>query len=161
MSIRYRCTTKVVLVSSKDATMLNAMNEKMVALVTGANKGIGYEIAAGLGKLGWSVGVGARDEARRKDATAKLCAAGIDAFEVPLDVRNDGSVNAAARLIDERSGRLDVLVNNAGVAGGWPDEHTTIDLEVVRRLVATNVFGVIRVTTRCCLCCAAPNTRES
>ncbi|CAM5711272.1 hypothetical protein SALBM311S_01110 [Streptomyces alboniger] len=80
------------------------------------------------------------------DAVAKLRAAGADAFGVPLDVTDDESVTAAAQLIEERAGRLDVLVNNAGVAGGWPEVPTTIDLETVRRLVETNVIGVIRVT---------------
>ncbi|MFC8394559.1 MULTISPECIES: SDR family NAD(P)-dependent oxidoreductase [unclassified Streptomyces] len=126
--------------------MLGLMSEETIALVTGANKGIGYEIAAGLSALGWSVGVGARDEQRRADAVAKLRAAGADAFGVPLDVTDDESVTAAARLIVERAGRLDVLVNNAGVAGGWPEEPSAIDLETVRRLVETNVMGVIRVT---------------
>ncbi|WP_020139796.1 SDR family oxidoreductase [Streptomyces sp. 351MFTsu5.1] len=126
--------------------MLGLMSEKTIALVTGANKGIGYEIAAGLSALGWSVGVGARDEQRGSDAVAKLRAAGGDAFAVPLDVTDDESVTAAARLVEERAGRLDVLVNNAGVAGGWPEEPSTVDLETVRRLVETNVMGVIRVT---------------
>ncbi|MFD8309281.1 SDR family oxidoreductase [Streptomyces sp. NPDC059690] len=126
--------------------MLVFMSEKTIALITGANKGIGYEIAAGLGARGWSVGVGARDEQRRKDAVAKLRAAGADAFGVPLDVTDAGSVVAAVQLIEERAGRLDVLVNNAGVAGGRPEEPTTIDLETVRRLLETNVLGVIRVT---------------
>ncbi|EHN72058.1 short-chain dehydrogenase/reductase SDR [Streptomyces coelicoflavus ZG0656] len=128
------------------AGMLAFMSEKTVALVTGANKGIGYEIAAGLGARGWSVGVGARDEQRRKDAVAKLRAAGADAFGVPLDVTDAGSVASAVQLIEERAGRLDVLVNNAGVAGGRPEEPTTIDLETVRPLLETNVLGVIRVT---------------
>ncbi|MFF3516668.1 SDR family NAD(P)-dependent oxidoreductase [Streptomyces sp. NPDC002573] len=107
---------------------------------------MGYEIAAGLGALGWSVGVGARDEQRRVDAVAKLRTAGADAFGVPLDVTDDESVTAAAELIERRAGRLDVLVNNVGVAGGWPEEPTTVDLDTVRRLVETNVIGVIRVT---------------
>ncbi len=128
------------------AGMLAFMSEKTIALVTGANKGIGYEIAAGLGARGWSVGVGARDEQRRKDAVAKLRAAGADAFGVPLDVTDAGSVAAAVQLVEERAGRLDVLVNNAGVAGGRPEEPTTIDLGTVRRLLETNVLGVIRVT---------------
>lgn len=128
------------------AGMLAFMSEKTIVLVTGANKGIGYEIAAGLGARGWSVGVGARDEQRRKDAVAKLRAAGADAFGVPLDVTDAGSVAAAVQLVEERAGRLDVLVNNAGVAGGRPEEPTTIDLETVRRLLETNVLGVIRVT---------------
>ena len=136
----------MVLVPGRGAAMLAVMSEKTIALVTGANKGIGYEIAAGLGALGWSVGVGARDEQRGKDAVAKLRAAGVDAFGVPLDVTEDESVIAAVRLVEERVGRLDVLVNNAGIAGGWPEEPTTIDVETVRRLVETNVIGVIRVT---------------
>lgn len=122
------------------------MSEQTIALVTGANKGIGYEIAAGLGALGWSVGVGARDEARREAAVEKLRADGVDAFGVPLDVTDDASVQAAAALIEERAGRLDVLVNNAGVTGGGPQEPTRVTPEIMRTAVETNVIGVIRVT---------------
>jgi NAD(P)-dependent dehydrogenase (short-subunit alcohol dehydrogenase family) len=122
------------------------MNGQTIALVTGANKGIGYEIAAGLGALGWSVGVGARDAERREPAVQKLRAAGADAFGVPLDVTDDASVIAAAGLFEERAGRLDVLVNNAGVTGGSPQLPTTVDLAAVRRALETNVLGVIRVT---------------
>ncbi|HEX6341204.1 SDR family oxidoreductase [Umezawaea sp.] len=122
------------------------MNERTTALITGANKGIGYEIAAGLGALGWSVGIGARDERRREDAVAALRAAGVDAFGVPLDVTDDASVRAAAVLLEERAGRLDVLVNNAGVAGAWPDTPSTATPDDVRAVLETNVVGVIRVT---------------
>lgn len=124
----------------------NTMNHHKVALVTGANKGIGYEIAAGLGALGWSVGIGARNEERREAAVDKLRAAGADAFGVPLDVTDDASVTAAARLIEERAGRLDGLVNNAGITGGGPQEPTTVDVNRVWVAVETNVIGVIRVT---------------
>jgi NAD(P)-dependent dehydrogenase (short-subunit alcohol dehydrogenase family) len=122
------------------------MSGQTIALVTGANKGIGYEIAAGLGALGWSVGVGARDEERRETAVQKLRAAGADAFGVPLDVTDDASTAAAAELVGERAGRLDVLVNNAGVVGGVPQEPTKVDPAVVRTAVETNVIGVIRTT---------------
>ncbi|MGN9780279.1 SDR family oxidoreductase [Nonomuraea sp. ZG12] len=126
------------------------MSEARIALVTGANKGIGYEIAAGLGALGYRVGVGARDEARRETAVAKLRAAGVDAFGVPLDVTGDRSVTDAADLVERQAGRLDVLVNNAGISGetgpGWVQDPTTLDLDVVREVVETNVIGVIRVT---------------
>jgi len=118
------------------------MSDADVALVTGANKGIGYEIAAGLGALGFRVGVGARDAARLEDAVAKLRAAGVDAFGVPLDVTSDASVSAAAAGLS----RLDVLVNNAGVTGGMPQEPATADPETIRRAVETNVIGVVRVT---------------
>jgi NAD(P)-dependent dehydrogenase (short-subunit alcohol dehydrogenase family) len=122
------------------------MSEQTIALITGANKGIGYEIAAGLGALGWSVGVGARNDERREAAVEKLRASGVDAYGVPLDVTDDASVTAAARLIEERAGRLDVLVNNAGVTGGMPQAPTVVDLAAVRAVVETNVIGVIRVT---------------
>jgi NAD(P)-dependent dehydrogenase (short-subunit alcohol dehydrogenase family) len=121
------------------------MSERTIALVTGANKGIGYEIAAGLGALGWSVGVGARDEQRRAAAVEKLRANGVDAFGVPLDVTGDASVAAAAALLQDRAGRLDVLVNNAGVTGGAQQEPTRVDLETMRTAVETNVIGVVRV----------------
>ncbi|MGW5351393.1 SDR family oxidoreductase [Streptomyces sp. NPDC004031] len=124
----------------------NTGNHPKVALVTGANKGIGYEIAAGLGALGWSVGIGARNEERRAAAVDTLRAAGADVFGVPLDVTDDASVTAAARLVEERTGRLDTLVNNAGITGGGPQEPTTVDVNRVRAAVETNVIGVIRVT---------------
>ncbi|MEU3725411.1 SDR family NAD(P)-dependent oxidoreductase [Streptomyces sp. NPDC031705] len=108
--------------------------------------GIGYEIAAGLGALGWSVGVGARDDQRRSAAVEKLRAAGIDAFAVPLDVTDDASVTAAARLIDQQAGRLDVLVNNAAITGDVPQEPTRIAPATLHTVVDTNVIGVIRVT---------------
>ena len=122
------------------------MSEQTIALVSGANKGIGYEIAAGLGALGWRVGVGARDKERLGAAVEKLRAAGADAFGVPLDVTDDASVAAASTLVEEHAGRLDVLVNNAGVVGGRPQEPTVVDPETVRTAVETNVIGVIRVT---------------
>lgn len=120
--------------------------QQKVALVTGANKGIGYEIAAGLGALGHAVGVGARDEARRETAVARLRESGVEAFGVPLDVTDDASVTAAAALLEDRYGRLDALVNNAGITGGPEQRPSTVDLDVVRTVVETNVLGVIRVT---------------
>jgi NAD(P)-dependent dehydrogenase (short-subunit alcohol dehydrogenase family) len=122
------------------------MSAQTIALVTGANKGVGYEIAAGLGALGWRVGIGARDTGRREAAVAKLRAAGVDAVGVPIDVTDDESVAAAVELIEERAGRLDVLVNNAGITGGMPQLPTTVDPATVRAAVETNVIGVIRVT---------------
>src|SRR4051812_49066797 len=93
--------------STADGTE-DATAEKRIALVTGANKGIGYEIAAGLARLGFRVGVGARDQGRREEAVATLQADGHDVFGVPLDVTDDASVAAAAAQLEELGG-LDVL----------------------------------------------------
>ena len=100
------------------------MTEQTIALVTGANKGIGFAIATGLGALGWRVGVGARDDGRREEAVERLRSTGVDAFGVPLDVTDDASVTAAAGQLEALAGRLDVLVNNAGITGGLPQEPT-------------------------------------
>jgi NAD(P)-dependent dehydrogenase (short-subunit alcohol dehydrogenase family) len=121
------------------------MTEQTTALITGANKGMGYETAVGLGRLGWSIGVGARDQQRREAAVARLRAEGIDAFGVALDVTDDESVDAAARLLSERGG-LDVLVNNAAISGGRPVAPTETDLDTVRTVLETNVLGIVRVT---------------
>jgi NAD(P)-dependent dehydrogenase (short-subunit alcohol dehydrogenase family) len=126
------------------------VSETKIALVTGANKGIGYAIAAGLGALGYRVAVGARDDARLETAVEKLRADGADAFGVPLDVTSDQSVTAAAELIDRQAGRLDSLINNAGISGemgpAFDQDPTMLDLNLVRVVVETNVIGVIRVT---------------
>ena len=125
------------------------VNDTKTALVTGANKGIGFAIAQGLGALGFTVAVGARDETRRAEAVERLRGAGVDAFGVALDVTSDDSVVAAAATIEQTTGRLDVLVNNAGISGpfgGGAQDPTTLDLDVVRTVLDTNVFGVVRVT---------------
>src|SRR4051794_25571290 len=119
--------------------------QKPTALVTGANKGIGYEIAAGLARLGFRVGVGARDAGRREEAVGKLRAEGLDVFGVALDVTDDVSVVAAAAQLEEQGG-LDVLVNNAAITGGMPQEPSKVSADQVLAVVDTNVIGVIRVT---------------
>ncbi|MCE0536442.1 SDR family oxidoreductase [Kineosporia rhizophila] len=118
------------------------MSETKTALVTGANKGIGYEIARQLGKLGYRVGVGSRDGERGAEAVDRLKAEGLDVFAVPLDVTSDESVQAAVGAFTE----LDVLVNNAGINGGAFQLPSGTDLERFRRVIDTNVFGVMRVT---------------
>lgn len=123
----------------------NSTTSKKTALVTGANKGIGYEIAAGLARLGFRVGVGARDAGRRTEAVEKLQAGGLDVFGVALDVTDDASVTAAAAQLEEQGG-LDVLVNNAAITGGVPQEPSRVTADQVLEVVDTNVVGVIRVT---------------
>ena len=121
------------------------MAEQKIALITGANKGIGKEIARQLGTQGLMVLIGARDETRGAEAAAELEAQDIDAHAVRLDVTNDDSIAAAASQIEREFGRLDVLVNNAGIAlDNGPASAT--DVDILRRTYETNVFGVFAVT---------------
>jgi NAD(P)-dependent dehydrogenase (short-subunit alcohol dehydrogenase family) len=122
------------------------MSETTVALVTGANKGIGYEIARGLGESGATVLVGARDGRRGAVAAEKLATEGITAVPVELDVTDPVSVSVAAALIGREYGKLDILVNNAGVLVERGQKPSAMPIEAVQRLYETNVYGVIRVT---------------
>ena len=121
------------------------MADRRVALVTGANKGIGLEIARQLGREGIIVFLGARDEARGLATAEKLRAEGLDARPLRLDVTDDESVAAAASFLEQSAGRLDILVNNAGIAidDGPPSR---VSGDALRRTYETNVFGVVRVT---------------
>jgi NAD(P)-dependent dehydrogenase (short-subunit alcohol dehydrogenase family) len=115
-----------------------------IALITGANKGIGLETARQLGARGVTVLAGARDEALGMQAETALRQGGADARFVPLDVTSEKSVRQAADWIEKEYGRLDILVNNAGIARGGPPSET--DLDAMREVYETNVFGVIMVT---------------
>jgi NAD(P)-dependent dehydrogenase (short-subunit alcohol dehydrogenase family) len=122
------------------------MTEAKIALVTGANKGIGYEVARGLGATGATVLVGARDAERGAAAAEKLSADGITAVPVELDVTDPVSRSAAAARIEREYGRLDVLVNNAGILVERGQKPSQLPVEVLMRTYATNVYGVVAVT---------------
>ncbi len=111
-----------------------------IALISGANKGIGYEIARGLGAKKITVLMGARDESRGQAAAGKLKAEGADARFIQLDVTDRGTIQRAAAWIEKEFGRLDILVNNAGIAefGAKP---SSVDLARVREVYETNLFG--------------------
>ncbi|WP_116244096.1 SDR family oxidoreductase [Nocardiopsis sp. FIRDI 009] len=120
-------------------------HEAKVALVTGANKGIGFQTARLLGLEGMTVLVGARDPGRGAAAERALRDEGLDARAVRLDVTDGRSVAAVAAWVEKTHGRLDVLVNNAGIAEGWGAFGDT-DLAAVRRMLEVNVVAVIGVT---------------
>jgi NAD(P)-dependent dehydrogenase (short-subunit alcohol dehydrogenase family) len=128
------------------------MTTPLVTLVTGGNKGIGREIAAQLAALGHTVVIGSRSLARGEEAAASLRGAGGDVTAVPLDVTDPASAAAAAQAVLAQHGRLDALVNNAGIshqpgadfAGQLP---RSADVDHVRTVFETNVFGVITVTS--------------
>jgi NAD(P)-dependent dehydrogenase (short-subunit alcohol dehydrogenase family) len=117
-----------------------------VALVTGANKGIGFATAVGLGRLGVTVLVGSRAEHRGEEAVSRLQGDGIDAPFLLLDVTDDASVSSAAPQVEEDFGRLDILVNNAAVKlEVAPSPPSECSLDMVRETFETNVFGSIRM----------------
>jgi NAD(P)-dependent dehydrogenase (short-subunit alcohol dehydrogenase family) len=116
-----------------------------IALISGANKGIGFEIARGLGAKKIKVLVGARDEARGQAAVEKLKAEGADAHFVKLDVADRATIQRAAQWIEKQFGRLDILVNNAGI-GEWGAKPSNVDLAKVREVYDTNFFGPVALT---------------
>ncbi|MEP7330476.1 MAG: SDR family NAD(P)-dependent oxidoreductase [Terracoccus sp.] len=124
----------------------------LVALVTGANKGIGLEIARQLTELGHTVFVGARSKDKAENAAAELRRAGGDALPLVIDVTDPASVAAAADVVAERFGHLDALINNAGISGRPGADFAgqlpgSADVDHVRFIFETNVFGVISVTS--------------
>lgn len=121
------------------------MAERLTALVTGANKGIGLEITRGLARLGYQVWVGSRDLSRGEAAAAALRDEGLDVRVLQIDVTDDASTRSAADRLGHAVDRLDALVNNAGISTGWgPPSQDTI--ASVRAIYEVNVFGVIRAT---------------
>lgn len=120
--------------------------DRRIALVTGANKGIGLEVARQLGKAGYRVLLGARDKARGLDAANTLQGEGIDVRFVTVDLSDAASLRATAADIETNEGHIDVLVNNAGIAVPGDGLPGDVDVDVVRRVFETNYFGTIAVT---------------
>ncbi len=127
---------------------MSTISDRKVALVTGANKGIGKAIVRGLAEAGFVVYLGARDAARGTIAAAELEEVGDVRF-VQLDVTDEASVTGAAQRIASEVGKLDALVNNAGISSAPGSRFRAPYDEIpenVRAVYETNVFGVVRVT---------------
>ncbi|WP_420962267.1 SDR family NAD(P)-dependent oxidoreductase [Brucella sp. IR073] len=123
------------------------MTDTRIALVTGANKGIGLEIARQLAQAGIHVIIGARDDDRAHAAIADLAGQGLAAQSIRIDLDDWASITAAAAAIDAEHGRLDILVNNAGIFDAAHDGPPgTASLEAVRRTMEVNFLGTLAVT---------------
>ncbi|MEW6437448.1 MAG: SDR family oxidoreductase [Pseudomonadota bacterium] len=122
------------------------MSERLTALVTGANKGIGTEVVRRLAADGYTVWLGSRDRARGEAAVAALKGAGLDVRLLEIDVADDASVTKAAQRLAQETGRLDVLVNNAGIALSLSTPPSTEAVAQVKAVYEVNVFGPVRVT---------------
>ena len=119
-----------------------------VALITGANKGIGLETARQLGKLGVTILVGARDLAKGDEAAGVLRGVGVDARAIKLDVANEADRAAAAKYIEKEFGRLDILINNAGVMldPRTGNATSTTPAALLHETFETNFFAVVELT---------------
>ncbi|MGZ5835574.1 MAG: SDR family oxidoreductase [Xanthobacteraceae bacterium] len=119
---------------------------KKIALVTGANKGIGFEIARQIGRTGTTVLLGARNELAGEKAAALLAGEGIDAHFIAIDVADRASVSAAAATVTNEFGRLNILVNNAGINAPDDGRPSAASLDAVERVLRTNFLGAVAVT---------------
>lgn len=115
-----------------------------VALITGANKGLGKETAWQLGALGYTVILAARDEQAGKTAAVELVAAGYDAHTVCLEVTDPAHIAGLVSYLDKVFGKLDVLVNNAGIAVEWDGQPTNTDK--VRKTLEVNLIAPYAIT---------------
>ncbi|MCL2882002.1 MAG: SDR family NAD(P)-dependent oxidoreductase [Coriobacteriia bacterium] len=115
-------------------------------LITGANKGIGKEIAREMGKGGWMVLVGARDAGRGLAATEELKAEGIEARYLNIDLQDQGSLHAAAEAIRSQHPGLSLLVNNAAIPGDMHKPGYEFTVDELRAVMETNVFGTFELT---------------
>jgi NAD(P)-dependent dehydrogenase (short-subunit alcohol dehydrogenase family) len=116
-------------------------------LITGANKGIGFETAKQLAQMGYFVYVGSRDKSKGLDALNKLKELGISTVDcIEIDVTNIDSVKKARHELESNIGVLDVLINNAGIAGEMPQNASTVEMENLRKVFETNFFGVVQTT---------------
>jgi NAD(P)-dependent dehydrogenase (short-subunit alcohol dehydrogenase family) len=122
--------------------------DKKIALITGGNKGIGLETARQLGKLGVTVLIGVRDEAKGEAAATELKKDGVEVRVVKLDMDSPADYAAVAKLIEKDYGRLDILVNNAGIFldGRKGNETSTTSKDVLQKTFNTNFFAVVGLT---------------
>lgn len=124
------------------------MSQKKIALVTGANKGIGFETVRQLAAQGIFVLLGARDEKRGAEAVAQLKQEGLDVQFLPLDVNDAASQDSAVKFIGEKFGKLDILVNNAGIAKDFQVPTSQSTLDQWRETFETNVFNLVALTQK-------------
>jgi NAD(P)-dependent dehydrogenase (short-subunit alcohol dehydrogenase family) len=123
---------------------------KKIALVTGANKGIGLEICRQLAQKGFHVLLGSRAEERGRKAAAMLAQNGAEVEAVVIDMDAPATFESARKLIEDRFGHLDLLINNAGIGEeeDWQSTAENVPIDTLRRTFETNFFGLVDLTQR-------------
>ena len=129
--------------------MSSIQTHMKIALVTGANKGIGREVARQLAAKGFHVFIGARNRSAGRKAADEIAKKGGEATFLEIDVSDNNSVAAAAREFAKASDHLDVLVNNAGIIVDGDDAILEINDELLRKTLETNALGALRVIRAC------------
>lgn len=122
------------------------MTTPKIALITGANRGLGFEIARQLGRLGIVVLLGARTPKRGGEAAALLRGEGLDAHGLTVDVTHAPSAKRVHTFIEQEYGRLDILINNAGIMHDATLQPSAVPVDTLRETFETNFFGVVEVT---------------
>jgi NAD(P)-dependent dehydrogenase (short-subunit alcohol dehydrogenase family) len=121
-------------------------NQKKIALVTGANKGLGLEISCQLAQQGFKVVMGVRNTIKGQVAVNRLWQAGLDVELQHLDVTDTESIETIRRYLDKTYGKLDILINNAGVCLDRGQQPSKVSLTVIRETLETNFISVIAIT---------------
>ncbi|WP_276379997.1 SDR family oxidoreductase [Flavobacterium sp. H4147] len=116
-------------------------------LITGANRSIGLETTKQLSEQGLFVYLGSRDLAKGEEIVKDLFEKGFENIKaIQIDVTNDESVQKAKSIVEKEQGKLDILINNAGILGDVPQDSSSTSVEKIQQVFDTNFFGVIRVT---------------
>jgi NAD(P)-dependent dehydrogenase (short-subunit alcohol dehydrogenase family) len=122
--------------------------EKKIAFITGGNRGIGFETARQLAQTGVEVVIGSRDAKKGEAAAKTLQAEGLKADSLQFDVANPADYKKAYDYFDKKFGKLDILINNAGISkeGFGPNNSSTVSPAVLREVFETNFFGLVELT---------------
>jgi NAD(P)-dependent dehydrogenase (short-subunit alcohol dehydrogenase family) len=123
-----------------------SLSQRKIALVTGANKGLGFEISRQLAQQGIKVVMGVRDAAKGQVAMNQLLQDGLNAEFQRLDVTDSESIEAVRGYLDKTYGKLDILINNAGVYLDSGQQPSEISLDIIRQTLETNFIGAVAIT---------------